>query len=115
MAKLLIVEDDESQRLFFQEELEGDGYGAVLAENGKNALEYLGNSLCDLIVLDIRMQEMKNTEVLRKIVDRYRRIPVIIHTAYPEYRNEFVESKAYAFAAQCPADGDHSMLLSLLS
>ena len=55
MAKILIVEDDESQRFLYQEELQEEGYKVALAKSGKEALKYLEASLFDLIILDIRM------------------------------------------------------------
>ena len=97
MAKLLIVEDDEAQRLLYQEELQEEGYEVVLAKNGREALKSLEESLFDLILLDIRMPEMDGIEALGKIVSRYKKISVILHTAYPEYRNQSIASLADAF------------------
>ena len=97
MAKLLIVEDDEAQRLLYQEELQEEGYEVVLAKNGREALKSLEESLFDLILLDIRMPEMDGIEALGKIASRYKKIPVILHTAYPEYRNQSTASLAGAF------------------
>jgi len=97
MAKILIVEDDESQRFLYQEELQEEGHDVVLAKNGKEALKCLEGTLFDLIILDIRMPEMDGIEALGKITSRYKKIPVILHTAYPEYRNQFIALLADAF------------------
>jgi len=97
MARILIVEDDEAQRFLYHEELVEEGYEIVLAGNGKEALKCLEVAVCDLIVLDIRMPVMNGTEVLGKITGRYKDIPVIIHTAYPEYRNQFISFMVDAF------------------
>jgi DNA-binding NtrC family response regulator len=97
MAKILIVEDDEAQRFLYQVELQEEGYEVILARNGKVALGCLEKSLCDLIVLDIRMPEMDGIEALEKIVSRYKKTPVILHTAYPEYRNQSITSLADTF------------------
>jgi CheY-like chemotaxis protein len=101
MAKLLIVEDDEAQQLLYEEELQEEGYEVVLAKSGKEALKRLEESPSDLIVLDIRMPVMDGTEVLGKISSRYKKIPVILHTAYPEYRNQFIALMADAFVVKC--------------
>lgn len=69
----------------------------VLAKNGLEALKCLEESPFDLIVLDIRMPEMDGIETLGKITSRYKKIPVILHTAYPEYRNQFIALLADAF------------------
>jgi DNA-binding response OmpR family regulator len=50
MAKILIVEDDESQRFFYQEELQEESYEVVLAKNGREALKWLEGSLFNLII-----------------------------------------------------------------
>jgi CheY-like chemotaxis protein len=100
MAKILIVEDDEAQRFLYHEELVEEGYEVVLAKNGLEALKCLEETPFDLIVLDIRMPEMDGTEALGKIASRYKKIPVILHTAYPEYRNQFVALLADAFVVK---------------
>lgn len=97
MAKILIVEDDEAQRFLYHEELVEEGYEVVLAKNGVEALKCLEGSPFDLIVLDIRMPIMNGTEVLGKISSRYKEIPVIIHTAYPEYRSQIISFMAGGF------------------
>jgi CheY-like chemotaxis protein len=90
MAKLLIIEDDESQRLLYEEELQEEGYEVVLAKNGKEALKCLEGTLFDLIILDIRMPEMNGIEAIGKIVSRYKKIPVILHTVYMVVRSSAV-------------------------
>jgi DNA-binding NtrC family response regulator len=97
MAKILIVEDDESQRPLYEEELQEEGYEVVLAKNGREALKCLERALFDLIILDIRMPEIDGIEALGKIASRYKKTPVILHTAYPEYRNQFIALLADAF------------------
>ena len=100
MVRILIVEDDEVQRFLYHEELVEEGYEVVLAKNGKEALKCLEESLCDLIVLDIRMSVMNGIETLPTIVNRYKGIPVILHTAYPEYASQSIASMADAFVVK---------------
>ena len=111
MAKILIVEDDEAQRFLYEEELQEEGYEVVLAKNGLEALKCLEESTFDLIVLDVRMPEMNGTEVLGKISSRYKEIPVIIHTAYPEYRNQFISLMVDGFVLK---SADLSLLKSTI-
>lgn len=100
IERILLVENDESQRLLCQEELEGEGYQVVSAKNGKEALKCLEDCLCDLIVLDILMPEMDGFEVLGKMVSRYKTIPIVLHTAYGYYKNEFISWLADAFVVK---------------
>jgi CheY-like chemotaxis protein len=97
MDKILLVEDHEAQRFLYHEELVEEGYEVVLAKNGLEALKCLEDSPFDLIVLDIRMPVMDGIEALEKITTQHKKIPVILHTAYAEYRDQPIASLADAF------------------
>jgi DNA-binding NtrC family response regulator len=98
--RILLVEDEEAQRLLYEQELNEEGYLVIWARNGKEALKHLEESLCDLVVLDIVMPEMDGLEVLAKIVSRYKKMPVILHTAYAHYKNDFMTWLADAFVVK---------------
>jgi DNA-binding response OmpR family regulator len=98
--KILLVENEEGQRLLYEQELNEEGYLVIWVRNGKEALQYLEESPCDLVVLDIVMPEMDGIEVLGKIVSRYRKMPVILHTAYAHYKNDFMTWLADAFVVK---------------
>ncbi len=89
MKTVLVVDDEESIRLLYKEELEDAGYGVLMASDGKKALEVIGKDRPDLVTLDIRMPGMDGIEVLQKIKQLDRSIPVIMSTAYGEYRQDF--------------------------
>lgn len=98
--RILLVENEEGQRQLYKQELNEEGYLVIWARNGKEALQYLEESLCDLVVLDIVMPEMDGLEVLAKIVSRYKKMPVILHTAYAHYKNDFMTWLADAFVVK---------------
>jgi DNA-binding NtrC family response regulator len=97
---ILLVENEEGQRLLYEQELKEEGYFVLWARNGKEALQYLKESPCDIVVLDIVMPEMDGLEVLPKIVSRYKDMPVILHTAYAHYQNDFMTWLADAFVVK---------------
>jgi DNA-binding NtrC family response regulator len=97
---LLIVDDEEHQRLLYQEELGEEGYQVILAGNGKEALERLSESVPDLIVLDVRMPIMNGLEALGKIIGKEKGIPVIIHSAYSSYKDDFMSWAADDFVVK---------------
>jgi CheY-like chemotaxis protein len=97
MDKILLVEDHEAQRFLYHEELVEEGYEVVAAKNGLEALKYLEELRFDVIVLDIRMPVLDGIKVMEKITRRYKKIPVILHTAYAEDRNQPVALLADAF------------------
>ena len=98
--KILLVEDEESLRLLYEEELKAEGYEVVTAGNGKEALRQLEEIKPDLIILDIVMPVMDGMETLGRIMGKKRSIPIIIHTSYPGYREDFMSWAADAYVAK---------------
>jgi DNA-binding response OmpR family regulator len=88
MKKLLIVDDDESIQLLYQEEFREEGYEVAEALNGESALEQFKQSPPDLVVLDIQMPGLNGIEVLRQMKMLNAAIPVIINSAYNEYKQD---------------------------
>jgi DNA-binding response OmpR family regulator len=86
---ILVVDDEQSIRFLYREELEEDGYRVITAADGEEALRKVRKDKPDLITLDIRMPGMDGIEVLHRIREMDKEIPVIMSTAYGEYRNDF--------------------------
>jgi len=98
--KILLVEDEENLRLLYEEELKAEGYALVSAGNGKEALRLLEEVKPDLIILDVVMPVMDGMETLGQIMGRKRNIPIIIHTSYPGYREDFMSWAADAYVSK---------------
>ncbi len=86
---ILVVDDEESIRFLYREELEEEGFRVITAADGEEALHKVRKDKPDLITLDIRMPGMDGIEVLHRIREMNKEIPVIMSTAYGEYRNDF--------------------------
>jgi len=97
MTRLLIVEDEDNLRDLYAEELEEEGYEIIRAENGKSAVELVKKEPFDLIIMDIRMPEMDGIEALGKVISQNKKIPVIIYTAYSNYKSNFMTWTADAY------------------
>ena len=100
METLLVVDDEAHQRMLYQEELSDEGYQIILARNGKEAIEKVLKIVPDLIVLDIRMPVMDGLEALGKIIGKERNIPIIIHSAYSSYKDDFMSWAADDFVVK---------------
>lgn len=100
MARILIVEDERNQRLLYQEEFEEQGYQVRTAESGIEALRAVGAFRPDLVVLDISMPGMDGMEALSAILARYPDLPVVLHTAYSSYRDNFMSWSAHAYVVK---------------
>ncbi|PKL17541.1 MAG: two-component system response regulator [Spirochaetae bacterium HGW-Spirochaetae-5] len=97
MPKLLIVEDEENLRDLYEEDLIDAGYEVEKASNGKEAMELVKSGKFDLIIMDIRMPEMDGIETLGKVITLEKKIPVIIYTAYSNYKSNFMTWTADAY------------------
>jgi len=100
VKKILVVEDDESQRILYHDELAEAGYEVVMAANGREALKKLETARPDLIILDIVMPVMDGMETLGRIIREYRDVPIILNTAYSSYRDDFMSWGADAYVVK---------------
>ena len=97
MTTVLVVEDDKNQRLLYEQELKLEGYDVVTASDGKDALGKIQEQLPDLIIMDINMPKMDGIETMGKILGKNKEIPVIINTAYSNYKDNFMTWAADAY------------------
>lgn len=65
MARVLVVDDDEGIREFVTVALADEGYEVMVAAHGAAALDLLGASCPDVILLDMRMPTMDGWEFSR--------------------------------------------------
>ncbi len=100
MTTILVVEDDKNQRLLYEQELKLEGYEVVTASDGKDALGKVQEQLPDLIVMDINMPKMDGIETMGKMLGKNKEIPVIINTAYSNYKDNFMSWAADAYVVK---------------
>jgi DNA-binding response OmpR family regulator len=84
--RVLLVDDEESIHLLYREELEEEGYEVFSAMTGEEALERFTEVNPDIIILDINMPGMNGLEVLRRIKEINSQLPVILSSAYQEFK-----------------------------
>lgn len=98
MSTLLIVDDEESVRYSFKRMFE-DEYNVLAAEDGDTALEMVDSNgkNIDMIFLDVRMPGMDGIEVLKKIRERTKNIPVVLMTAFSDSDTAIMAMKEGAF------------------
>ena len=106
MAKLLVVEDDVHQAQLYRQELEEEGHEIILAHDGHEALKKIEKHKVELVILDISMPGMDGIEALGKILGRDNTMPVIIHTAYAHYKDNFMTWTAEHYIIKSSDLGD---------
>lgn len=108
-GRILLVEDNELQRMLYREELEQEGYVVDIALDGDNALAKVENDQPDLIVLDIELPNRDGIETMRKLLEDYPDLPVILNSAYAHYKSNFISWGAQAYLIK---SSDTSQLVS---
>ncbi len=89
MKKILVVDDEESIRELYRAELADEGYEVDLAADGRQALRRLDAFRPDLVTLDVKMPGIDGLETLRRIREKNATIPVILVTAFGEFKQDF--------------------------
>lgn len=91
MKRILIADDEEALQRLYKEEFEEEGYEVLLAGTGKEVISLLEDPdrFPDLIIMDIRMPEMNGIDTLRIIKEKYPQLPVILCSAYSEFKQDF--------------------------
>ena len=84
--RVMVVEDDKTNRWVIGEILEHEGFTAVNAADGTSALRELDKQVFDLVLLDLMLPDMDGYEVVRRIREREseagdgQRVPIIALT-----------------------------------
>jgi two-component system, NtrC family, response regulator AtoC len=110
--KILIVDDEPSNRNILSQELTAQGYSVMAASGGREALKKVELSRPDLIILDYMMPDLSGLEVLKELRKKENDTPVVMITAYGtmERAVEAMKEGAYDFLTR-PFEPDHIALV----
>lgn len=97
MAHLLVVDDEENIRQLLKMEFEEMGHTVSTAVNAEQALEIFQKGGIDLVCLDIRMPKPDGLDILGRIRDMDMRVPIIVLTAFNDYKQDFSVWSADAY------------------
>ncbi len=94
----LITEDEKDVQFYFKILFKKSNVELLFAENGKECLELFeaNKEKIDLILMDIRLEDIHGLELTRRIKKAAPGIPVIIQTAFEQYidQKEAIEAGA---------------------
>ncbi len=111
VRSILIVDDEASNRAVERDLLESLGFDVVEASSGEEALNFLLETVPDLVVMDIQMPGMNGLEATSRIraTDRLKDLPVVACSA-----SIMGESRKRCFAAGCDAFLEKPLLREVL-
>lgn len=82
MEKILIVDDEKDMQWMLSNLLKEEKYEPITTGNAKAALKVVNNASPDLMLLDLKLPDMDGLEVLNRLKDIDRNLPVIMITAH---------------------------------
>ena len=88
MPSILIVDDQPHLQELFALELKDEGYRVVSVSDAESVKGYLRNSKPDLVLLDLCLSGFEGWDLLDEIKSRDPRLPVIIVTAYDNFKED---------------------------
>jgi DNA-binding NtrC family response regulator len=94
---ILLVDDQDTIRFFLEKTLTQEGYQAVTAKTGGEAIEKVGRIMPDLVLLDLKLPDIDGLEVLQKIKESFPEIGVVMITAFGDIETAVKAMKAGAY------------------
>lgn len=85
--KILVVEDEKSISHFISTVLNNNGYEAMQARNGTEAMSMISSHCPDLIILDLGLPDMDGLEILRQLRE-WSSLPVVVVSARSHERDK---------------------------
>jgi DNA-binding NtrC family response regulator len=112
-STILIVDDERNIREGLAEAFAMEGYEALDASDGQEAIALLEERYIDIVITDLKMPKVSGMELLQHIKRRWENIPVIIITAHGDI-TEAVTAMQYGaleFVTK-PLDLEHLLKLT---
>lgn len=99
MAKVLVIDDERAIRNTLKEVLEYENHEVDIAESGKVGLELFNNNTYDVVLCDIKMQNMDGLEVLEQMHGSSSLTPIIMISGHGNIDTavEAIKKGAYDF------------------
>ncbi len=97
-VNILVAEDEADLRDILKVTLEQEGYRAILASNGDEAIKKIEKKSFQMALIDIKMPGMNGKELVSKIKQINPRVPIVIITGSPDFKEEMsLKKQAYEY------------------
>ncbi|MDH5560390.1 MAG: response regulator [Deltaproteobacteria bacterium] len=95
--RILVIDDEVNICELLSLEFTDLGYEVSTANSAFNGLLSLKKQAVDLVILDIKMPGMDGIEALEKIISTQNNLPVIIHSAYSHFKENYLTWSATSY------------------
>lgn len=95
---VMVVDDEEQNRVLLRDPLEAHGYTVIEVENGMRTLQKVEEQTPDVILLDLMMPKMDGFEVCRRLKRYWKstHVPILILTALSDRKERLMGIEAGA-------------------
>ncbi|MDX9752873.1 MAG: response regulator [bacterium] len=100
MKTILVIDDEQYLRELYEAELTQEGFNVLLAKDGFEGISLCEQNDPDLVIVDIRMPGMDGLETISRLLNINRKRPILIHSAYPNYQDNFMSWNADDFVVK---------------
>ncbi len=90
MKTILATDGNKNIRVLLETELTLEGYKVILASTGQETLKKLREKTPDLLLLDLRMPDMHDLEILKTIRQENKDLPIILCTVYKRVQDNSI-------------------------
>lgn len=99
MTKVLVIDDDRDMCLLLKKFLERNNYEVIDFTNGKKALSWYESNTPDIVLCDLRLEDISGLEVLKKMKSSNPNLPFLIITGYSDVKSavEIMRHGAYDY------------------
>jgi DNA-binding NtrC family response regulator len=94
---IVVADDEKNIREGLVEALVLDGYRALGASDGEEAMRLVDSGEVDLVITDLRMPKLGGSELLKSVVGRYPGLPVIVLTGHGTIEDAVAAMRSGAF------------------
>ena len=101
---ILVVDDEPLVRFAIARSLKQEGYDAIEAADGQEALDLLANRRFDLVLTDLKMPKVDGADLVAQIRANWPEIPVILMSSYLSEKGRKLVSAGSAEFLQKPID-----------
>ena len=81
-GRILVVDDEENVRVTTAAILEQEGYEVATASDGREALEMAARGHYELVLTDLRMEDMDGSTLLHELQQRHPSVVTVVLTGY---------------------------------
>ncbi len=99
MTKVLVIDDDRDMCLLLKKFLERNNFEVIDFTSGKKALTWYEENTPDIVLCDLRLEDMSGMEILQKMKATNPGLPFLIITGYSDVRSavEIMRHGAYDY------------------